>query len=59
MVSNSSKENELVVDLFMGSATTGIACMNLKRDFIGIEKDIDIYKLAKKRVEKVNKKLKL
>lgn len=56
LVSNSSKENEIVVDLFMGSATTGIACMNLNRKFIGIEKDESIYELAKKRVEKNKRK---
>jgi len=46
-----SNENETVLDNTMGSASTAIACINLNRDFIGIENDIDIYNLAKKRVE--------
>tara|TARA_R110002074_G_scaffold397056_1_gene587086 strand:- start:308 stop:1108 length:801 start_codon:yes stop_codon:yes gene_type:complete len=46
-----SNENETVLDNTMGSGSTGIACINLNRNFIGIEKDIDIYNVAKKRVE--------
>lgn len=36
-VVNSSKEGETVLDCFMGSGTTGVACVNTNRDFIGIE----------------------
>lgn len=43
-------ENETVLDFTMGSGTTGVACMNLKRKFIGIEKDKKYYKIAKERV---------
>ena len=35
----------------MGSGTTGVACVNTNRNFIGIEIDTDIYNTAKKRVE--------
>ena len=34
----------------MGSGTTGVACKNLNRRFIGIEKDIDYYNIAKERI---------
>jgi site-specific DNA-methyltransferase (adenine-specific) len=47
-----SNENDSVVDLTMGSGTTGVACKNLNRDFIGIEIDKDYFEIAKKRIEK-------
>ena len=40
-------ENQIVFDLFMGSGTTGIAALNLKRRFIGIEKDKKYFDIAK------------
>ena len=36
-----------VLDNTMGSGSTGVACKNLNRNFIGIEKDPDYFKLAK------------
>ena len=46
----------VIVDPFMGSGTTGIACKNLNRDFIGIEIDTEYYEIAKKRIEESNNK---
>lgn len=43
--------NDLVLDPFMGSGTTGIACMRLGRKFIGIEIDEKYFDLAAKRIE--------
>ena len=40
-----------VLDPFMGSGTTGIACINKRIDFIGIEKDDEYFEIAKKRIE--------
>jgi len=51
IIKHSSNENDVVLDCFMGSGTTGIACLNLKRKFIGIEKDETYFKLAKERIE--------
>lgn len=44
-------EGETVLDNCMGSGSTGVACKNLNRDFIGIEKDDKYYELAKHRIE--------
>lgn len=43
-------EGEIVLDFTMGSGTTAIACLNTKRNFIGIEKDENYFKLAKERI---------
>ena len=46
----SSLKGDIVLDPFMGSGTTGIACKYLGRSFIGIEKEADIFKLAEERI---------
>jgi len=46
-----SNENNTVLDCFMGSGTTGIACKNLNRKFIGIEIDKKYFDIAKNRIE--------
>lgn len=51
-VGNSTNENDIVLDPFMGSGTTGVACKNLNRDFIGIELDKEYFEIAKARIEK-------
>lgn len=40
----------VILDPFMGSGTTGVACKNLNRDFIGIELDDDYFKIAENRI---------
>jgi len=54
-----SKENDLVLDCFSGSGTTAIACSELKRNFICIEKDKGYYESSCQRLENYNKQLKL
>ena len=44
-------ENETVLDFTMGSGSTGVACKNLNRKFIGIEKDDKYFEIAKNRIE--------
>ena len=46
-------EGEIVLDPFMGSGTTGLACKTLNRDFIGIEINEKYFKIAKERLEGV------
>ena len=52
LVLASSNENMTVLDNCMGSGTTGVACVNTKRNFIGIEKDENYFQIAKNRIEK-------
>ena len=52
---NYSKEGDLVLDCFSGSGTTAIACRNLHRKFICIEKDPDYWEASVKRLEKEEK----
>lgn len=46
-----SKEGDVVLDPTMGSGSTGVACKNMNRNFIGIEKDPEIYQVAVNRIE--------
>jgi DNA modification methylase len=55
LIKTFSNENDLVVDLTMGSGSTAIACMNTNRNFKGIEKDFNYFDVSKKRVEKKRK----
>lgn len=48
-----------IVDPFMGSGTTGVACMNLDRKFIGIELEPKYFDIACKRIEQAQQQLKL
>lgn len=56
LVKTYSNENETVLDFTMGSGSTGIACLETDRKFIGIEKDETIYNTALKRIEEYIKK---
>jgi len=49
LIKTFSNENNLVVDLTMGSGSTGVACKNTNRNFIGIEKDENYYNVALRR----------
>ena len=50
LIKTFSNEGNLVVDLTMGSGSTGVACKNTNRSFIGIEKEVKYYDLAVARV---------
>lgn len=51
LIKTYTNENDLVLDNCMGSGTTGIACKNTNRNFIGIEIDKKTFEIAKKRLE--------
>ena len=50
LIKSFTNENDLVLDNCMGSGSTGVACKNLKRNFIGIEKNEEYFKIAKNRI---------
>lgn len=52
-----SSENDLILDCFSGSGTTAIACSDLKRRFICIEKDFDYWQKSLERLENFKKQL--
>lgn len=50
LIKTFSNENDLVVDLTIGSGSTGVACKNTNRNFIGIEQDENYYNIACERI---------
>jgi len=52
LVSALAREGDMVLDPFMGSGTTGVACVRTGRKFVGIEIKPEYYKIAKQRVQK-------
>jgi len=52
LIENSSKENETVLDMFMGTGSSGIACFNLNRNYIGMEIDEKYFNIARQRIER-------
>jgi len=51
LITHWSKPGDTILDPFMGSGTTGVACIQTGRNFIGIEIDEDYFNIAKKRIE--------
>ena len=51
LIKTYTNENETVLDFTMGSGSTGVACMNTNRKFIGIELDENYFEIAKNRIE--------
>ena len=55
LIKTSSNEGDIILDCFMGSGSTGVACMNTNRKFIGIELDENYFNMAKQRIEEACK----
>ena len=53
LIKTFTDENQVVLDFTMGSGTTGVACRNLDRKFIGIELDPVFYEIAEKRINNI------
>ena len=51
LIKTYTNENDVVLDFTMGSGSTGVACMNTNRKFIGIELDENYFNIAKDRIE--------
>ena len=54
-----TKEGDTILDPFMGSGTTGVACVQLNRNFIGYEISPDDFKIAEKRISEAQAQKKL
>jgi len=57
LIKTFSNENDLVVDLTMGSGSTGVACKNTNRDFIGVEMNDEYFKIAEQRINAIKYEL--
>lgn len=57
LIKTYTNEGDIVLDFTMGSGSTGVACKNLNRDFIGIELDSEYYDIAVKRINDPQTKL--
>ena len=51
LIKTYTNEGETVLDFTMGSGTTGVACCNLSRSFIGIELSEEYFKIAEQRIQ--------
>ena len=52
LIYNSSNENDIVLDCFMGCGSTGVACIETNRRFYGIELDEKYFKIAEERLKR-------
>src|SRR5690606_41694176 len=57
LIKTYTNEGETVLDFTMGSGTTGVACKNLNRKFIGVERDENYFNIAKERILKTKQEI--
>ena len=55
IIKNFTKEKEIILDPFMGIGTTGISCVLMNREFIGIELDRDYFDISENRIQEASK----
>lgn len=53
LINRLTNESDLILDPFMGSGSTGVACMNTKRRFVGVELDENYFEMTKARLENI------
>lgn len=58
LIKTYTNEGETVLDNCMGSGSTGVACLNTNRNFIGIELDENYFKIAEQRIKTAEENLK-
>ena len=56
LIKTYTNENETVLDFTMGSGSTGVACVNTNRNFIGIEMDDKYFEIAEQRIKDQQRK---
>lgn len=59
LIKKGSKEGDTILDPFMGSGTTGVACVQTGRNFIGVEIDPGYFKIAQKRIHDAEQQMRL
>ncbi len=59
LIKTYTNEGDVILDNCMGSGSTGVACVNTGRDFIGIEKDEKYFSIAQERIERARGQLRL
>ena len=59
LIKTYTKETETVLDFTMGSGSTGVACVQTNRKFIGIELDPEYFKIAEKRISNTKQQIRL
>lgn len=59
LIENSSDEGDTIIEPFMGTGSTGVACKELNRKFIGIEIDEKYFNIAKERIENANNQIQI
>ena len=59
LIKTYSNEGDTILDNCMGSGSTGVACVNTKRSFIGIELNEEYFKIAEKRIKETRQQLKI
>ena len=57
LIKRHSNENDIVLDPFMGSGSTGVACLNTRRNFIGVEADESYFNIASQRIKEINNEI--
>ena len=59
IILSSTEKNDIVLDMFNGSGTTGVVAVRNNRRYIGIELDKEFYEISRKRIDREKNKIKL
>ena len=59
LITLGSRENDIILDPFLGSGTTAVSCEMLNRKWIGIDKEEEYYKISNARINKLKEQTKL